>query len=110
VPYNVVQCGLLTRFKHDLALVTNAFGYVIHKTERALTFNILLRAAQRDLCGLQHRNSNVNIATCNVVDCGFQTRFKHDLALLTNDFGYGIHKTERALTLNILLRSTQRDL
>jgi len=62
------------------------------KIDQILTFNILLRAAQHNLCGLQRRNSNVKLATYNVVDCGFQTRFKRDLAPVMNVFSYGIHQ------------------
>ena len=62
-----------------------------------------MSVARREICGLKRRNSTVKLATCNVVDYAFQTRFKRDLALVVNDFGYDIHKNSSSTYVSHLI-------
>ena len=88
---NVVLCGFQTRFKPCLTLVVYGFGCDINKIEQTLTSNSLSPVVHRGICPCNRRNFSSKLSTCNVMLCGFQTRFESCLTLGMYGFGCDIN-------------------
>ena len=59
--------------------------------EQTLTSNSLSPVAHRDICPCNRRNFSSKLSTCNVMLCGFQTRFESCLTLGMYGFGCDIN-------------------